>query len=368
MAEPAVTHHFPALGKKAIVGYIVANMDGKMKMHPAFRGRSNAVHFFRRPLSLRSAPGISRPLQVCMLAFIMLFAARGYGKTVVGQEPNLSLPASLGKVVYQENEDRENRVYIIAQSHRSAISGKENCDCRKVQAEIYRIGEWLIANEKVEALLPEGFFSDGPDSAGPGQSPRSADAGKALRLDDASLVARLSDPSGLFNAERLLYATYGLALRQIEDQQLYFTVVGQLRDLLASAQDQRIDSTCLSSLEFHQKKRSAVILENIPAALASGQKENEKPIRRAMLTIGLAHVDSMIDFLKNGRVQVIPPPGMKNLLEGYTCDLSRLKQKYAVVVIIPSTLVESRKLLRLSRQMETRPANASAPLRRSALR
>jgi len=344
-------------------------MDGKMKnLHPAFHSRSSSLDFFRRLFPLRTATGKFRLLHVSLLTCILLTSARVYGKTVEDQKPEPALPANLGKVVYQEHEELDNRVYIIAQSHRSAISGEENCDCRKVQAEIFRIGEWLIANEKVEALLPEGFFGDGTGSVGPTRNRRSGEARKEIRLDDASLAARLANSSGFVNADRLLYATYGLALRQIEDRQLYLTVVGQLRDLLASAQGECSDLTCLPSLKFHQKKRSAVILENIPTALASGLTENEMPIRRAMLTIGLAHVDSMIDFLKNGRVQVIPPPGMENLLEGYTCDLSDLKQKYAVVVIIPPTLVESRKLLRLSRQTQTRPAEAHASFRRSALR
>lgn len=282
---------------------------------------------------------------------IFLFAtAIGQAETNGDRTTDLRLPERFGEVIYQEHGERDNRIYIVAQSHRSAINGQENGDCQKVQAEIYRIGEWLIVNEKVEALLPEGYFGNsGPDAdhrrPRPGEKP-----GQPTRLDDATLTARLSNSSIFVNADRLLYSTYDLSLRQIEDRKLYFTVVDELRSLLSDdSPQQQTNPTVLPILAYHQKKRSAVILENIPEALSGKKSTDGGNIRRAMLTIGLAHVDTMIDFLESGQAQILPPPGMEDVLQQFTCDLGLLKEGYAIAVIIPRTLADSRRTFLLSR-------------------
>jgi hypothetical protein len=292
---------------------------------------------------------IGRILLISTLAFSLPAAASGHGKTSEDSNTELRLPESFGEVVYQEHGNRDRKIFIIAQSHRSAVSGEENEDCQKVQAEIYRIGEWLIANERVEALLPEGYFSNRMSGADPTPIPRTGKTTKPTRLDDAALAARLSNPTFLVNADRLLYTTYDLALRQIEDRQLYFSVVNQLRSVLSDSLQQKNDPTALSILTYRQKKRSAVILENIPQALTGGKSKGDTNIRRAMLTIGLSHVDTMIDFLKSGTAQILPPSGTEDILTGFCCDLSHLKERYAIAVIIPRTLADSGIMLRLSR-------------------
>ncbi len=169
-------------------------------------------------------------LLVSTLFFVLAAAAAGYGKTCCDRNAVLPFPDHLGKVVYQEHADRNDRIYIIAQSHRSAITGKGNEDCRRVQAEIYRIGEWLITHENVAALLPEGYFSE---SSAAGRNRSYEKTRQAARLDDATLAARLADPAISVNADRLLYSNYDLALRQVEDRNLYFAVVSKLRALLS---------------------------------------------------------------------------------------------------------------------------------------
>ena len=158
-----------------------------------------------------------------MIGTLMLFLlapGSGDGKTIGNPATDLRLPEHFGEVVYQGHRDRDNRVYIIAQSHRSAISGAENDDCLQVQAEIYRIGEWLIANEKVEAILPEGYFSDEPSAAVLKPIRPRGKTRQSEKLDDERLAALLADATSFVNADRLLYHTYGLALRQIEDRKL----------------------------------------------------------------------------------------------------------------------------------------------------
>ena len=285
------------------------------------------------------------------LVFFLLAPASGHGKTIGNTDSDLRLPKNFGEVVYQQHRDRgdrDNRIYIIAQSHRSAISGEENDGCQEVQAEIYRIGEWLIANEKVDSLLPEGYFSDPSSDSGLKPIRTRGELRQFEKLDDVKLAALLSNKTSFVNADRLLYDTYDLALHQIEDRKLFFTVVDQLRTLLSNSPWQQNDPTTLPSLLYHQKKRSAVILENIPGALTDKNSEDGNPVRihRAMLTIGLSHVDTMIDFLKNGKAQILPPPGMEDRIKEYTCELNSVTESYAVFFIIPRALKGSRERLR----------------------
>ena len=72
--------------------------------------------------------------------------------------PSPSIPYEYGKVIYQKDGNQDQHLYIICQSHRNATTGTNGRNTAKVQAEIYRIGEWLIRNEQIELLLPEGFF------------------------------------------------------------------------------------------------------------------------------------------------------------------------------------------------------------------
>lgn len=278
-------------------------------------------------------------LLISTLLIFLAVASIGYGQTCPAPNAALGLPAHLGEVVYQQNSDRNDRIYIIAQSHRSAITGEENGNCQRVQAEVYRIGEWLIANEKVEALLPEGYFCELPASGRKPDQPVRKKVG-ATRLDDAALVARLSDPSVFANADRLLYANYNLSLCQVEDRGLYLTAVEKLRSLLSVTPQKQPDPGALASLMYYQQKRSAVILRNIPQALAGDEARDRGEIHRAMLTIGLAHVGTIIDFLNNGKAQVLPPINTTGSLKAFTCDLRGLEKNYAITVILPRTLAD----------------------------
>ena len=68
------------------------------------------------------------------------------------------LPPQYGEVIYCCNEKSVNQLFIIGMSHRDSISRLNGLNTSRVQAEVYKLGEWLIQNRGLELLLPEGFF------------------------------------------------------------------------------------------------------------------------------------------------------------------------------------------------------------------
>ena len=74
---------------------------------------------------------------------------------------NLNPPAQYGEVIYQTNEKSSNHLYIIGTSHRDSLTCLNGSLTPRVQAEVYKIGEWLIDQRGIELLLPEGFFKNG---------------------------------------------------------------------------------------------------------------------------------------------------------------------------------------------------------------
>ena len=69
------------------------------------------------------------------------------------------IPPAYGKVIYSYNENSPKKLYIVGINHRDSQSRLNDIKTAKTQAEIYRIGEWLNRNNKIDILLPEGFFS-----------------------------------------------------------------------------------------------------------------------------------------------------------------------------------------------------------------
>jgi hypothetical protein len=289
------------------------------------------------------------PCLILLTVFALLLPAAAHtGDQIDKKDHGALVPRQYGEIVYQENPGRSNHIFIIAQSHRSLASGVNGVDTEQVQAEIYRLGEWLIRNEQVEILLPEGYFCETNAKpsvrAGPSRGPDLRGEG----LDDETLAARLADTTTFVNADYLLHCTYNIRLQQIEDKRLYLAVA----DLIRS------DSSCVSrqeeaaihtALNYQQQKRSAVILENIPAVLDREYDHGLIKAKRAMVTVGLAHLREMIDFIKSGGARLIPPYGFSDSLPCHSGDLSRLREQYGITVILPRTLADNADTLRLTK-------------------
>jgi len=290
--------------------------------------------------------GVLALLTALLLLSPTISSARADGGTAKKSEQGtdkLSLPAEYGKIVYRTNAHSPRQIFIIGQAHRSPVTGRSGPDTVEAQKEIYRIGEWLIREQHVELLLPEGFFrSCAIDPAPPAAKPRNS-----TPLDDKALTSELCDTRRFVNADLLLCASCNVQLAQVENEELYL----KISRLLKKAHKDNSPSA-LTEIEDLQKRRTAAMLQNIPGAVEEAFRAGKIENRKAIFTIGLAHIDEIVEILKSESLRMsgtgpVPPEG-----EADNAALNLLGSGYGVTVIIPRTLAGNRKLRRFS-QLET---------------
>lgn len=241
------------------------------------------------------------------------------------------LPEEYGKIIYQTDTGAPARIYIIANSHRSAFSGNSANETLQSQIETYRIGEWLISQEKVGLLFPEGFFGSWEKKSLPTERSDALD-------DNVALKQRLSDTSTFVNAEILLHEVHGIELEQVEDRPIYL----QVRKLLNSRLNENVQSADADiDIESLQQLRTAAILQQSISALGSASH------RGAMLTIGFSHLAHIITYLETGKA-------LENVLDSDAENLSAFQPKVDppgipvdISVIVPRVLL-SKPLLALN--------------------
>ncbi len=241
--------------------------------------------------------------------------------------PAVGLPSELGTIVYQKNPERPLQVFIIGNSHRSSASGENGSQTVPAQVQTYRIAEWLIRQHQVELLLPEGFF---------GRQERAEIVDAIVRHDGATLEAALADTSTFINADLLLHRNYGIALHQIEDRNLYRNARDHLHAGLQSGY--RLPASFSLEFEYLQERRSAAILEKIPAVINAAYHQGQIAQPRAILTIGMSHLDEIIKFLKMERMEILAPPIGASGFQDYKETLDLLAQ-VGVTVIVPNSLL-----------------------------
>lgn len=264
---------------------------------------------------------------VLLLPLVLFWLLAG---TNLWAEAIINLPSEFGAVVYQTQDSSPTQLFIIANSHRSMITGANGDDTLQAQIETFKICEWLIRRRQAAMLLPEGFFGSQPTSY-----PTSV---HDEWLDSATLSRWLADTSSFVNAELLLHEQYGITLQQVEDPDLYRNV----RDaLLASQVDDTQQRLILDAqVESLQKRRSDAILRRATALSQSNSLNNDMP-KSSILTIGLAHLDHILDFIESGQGQ---PPA--NGIDG--TNLSNLpllsnsaKRSVGITVIVPQSLIKN---------------------------
>lgn len=237
------------------------------------------------------------------------------------------LPSELGTIVYQKNPERPLQVFIIGNSHRSSASGENGRQTVPAQVETYRIAEWLIRQHQVDLLLPEGYF---------GRQERIESVEAIVRHDTAALEEALADTSTFINADLLLQRNYGIALHQIEDRNLYRHARDHLHTGLQSGH--RLPASFGLELEYLQERRSAAILQKIPDVINAAYHQGQIAQPRAILTIGMSHLDEIIKFLKMERMEILAPPIGASGFQDYKETLDLLAQ-VGVTVIVPGTLL-----------------------------
>ena len=239
-----------------------------------------------------------------------------------------SFPEQYGKVVYRTDTGAPARIFIIANSHRSAFSGDNGSETLQSQVETYRIGEWLINRAQVDLLLPEGFF-------GSWEKKDVAAGSSGVFIDKAALQNRLADTSTFVNAEMLLHEVHGVGLEQVEDRALYLQTRKLLQSRLNNNSLLAVSAGEADTLDALQRLRTAVILQNSLAAMGS------VPHRGAVLTLGLAHLNHIITYLDAGAFlspalqkggKALPELDSKHAPSSASVDIS---------VIVPNALLDA---------------------------
>jgi hypothetical protein len=264
------------------------------------------------------------------------------------------LPSELGEIVYRKYPERPFQVYIIGNSHRSSSTGDNGVNTVPAQIQTYRIGEWLIRHHQVELLLPEGFF---------GRMGSSGIPDAAVRLDGPALEETLADTSTFINADLLLHRNYGIGLQQVEDRDLYLNVRQYLLSGLKS--DESLPASFGLELEYLQERRSAAILQGIPAVIDNEYRLGNIAQPRAILTIGMAHLNEIITFLELGKIEIPAPRIGASGFQAYSEPLELLAKEIGVTVIVPRAILDDREttyMAKLEPEPETsRRGDANPP-------
>ena len=294
---------------------------------------------------------------IFLIFFCCFFNLSSFGASVQKERSRNELPGfpdKYGEVIYHVEGTGSSQLYIIGISHRDPQEGLNTSTTVETQAEIYRIGEWLSSNRQLQLLLPEGYFGESesvtPEASGLEQATfNHQSAATSLQLDNAILHRKLADESCFVNAEMLLMDSCKLPVSQVEDQKIYDAVLHGLMNLRGSGSG--VDTSYSqreAELEYLQQTRTAVLLQKIPSVI-DGQMDNGTIHNRsAMFTIGLNHLQDIIRYLQNDAIS-IDYPGPKGREDFHQqARLNLLKQGYGITIIIPRTLANNHKLLRLT--------------------
>jgi len=255
-----------------------------------------------------------------------------------------------GEVIYRFNEESPNQIFIIGISHRDSLTCMNGENTSRVQAEVYKIGDWLVHHQGLELLLPEGFFASNPGKIG-------KEKGKALerksecteRIDLKVLEERLSDNKTYVNAEMLLKESHPLRLRQVEDKGLYDAVRNGLLKLVNCGEDDSRYSALKTELDYLQEKRTAAMLQKIPEIVEAEFRQGNIKSRKAIFTIGTSHLHKIIRYINETRIKIDAPLLASNGSKDYIAELSLLKENFGVSIIIPKTLAKDQKTLELNK-------------------
>lgn len=253
-----------------------------------------------------------------------------------------AFPSHRGRVVFERPGTADQHVYIIGESHRSSQTGENGPDTVAAQTDVYRLSQWLIETQAVGLFLPEGFFEGRP------REPQSTGGGIVPNrrwLDDVTLARRLADTRVFSSAGTLLRESCSVRFRQVEDEHLYL----QALELVSSRTGRPSDTEWLADLEQVQRRRSAVMLQNVSPVVQEEYGERRIPNRRVILTVGLAHLEEILRVLSEERIEAAPSTCPPARGPGFEPELAWLDADFGVTVIIPQSLWEDRVALRVAR-------------------
>lgn len=260
------------------------------------------------------------------------------------------IPPDYGEIIYQYNQKSSNQLFIIGTSHRDSLTRMNGRDTPRVQAEVYKIGEWLIQNGGVKLLLAEGFFRNGPEKIEKEMKRNTLEKGnkEPESLDLKALEKKLGDNKTFVNTEILLKENYPLYLKQIEDRTLYFAVSRGIQKLVNCRNNPGDYLLVKSELDYLQDRRTAALLQKIPEAIQDEFSQGNIGDRKAFLTIGMNHIYNIIKYLSENRIAICSPPFASIQCEDYIAELNLVKENFGVCIILPRTLVKDQQVLKIN--------------------
>jgi len=254
-----------------------------------------------------------------------------------------------GQVIFRYNEKSPKQVFIIGMSHRDTLTRGNASQTSRVQAEVYKIGEWLIHNEGVQLLLPEGFFKS--KSTELKQANEKIKTGLEYKdacpapADIKTIQDRLADDQIFINAEMLLKESHPLRLKQVEDWVLYESVCKSLLKLASSDKDS-CDATLVPELDYLQQRRLAAMLQKIPEVIDEEFQHKDIKEQKAIFTIGMMHVHTIIKYLNDKKIMIRPPVTGSEKGKEHSAQLNLFKDNFGISIILPKTLADNQDLLK----------------------
>ncbi len=283
-----------------------------------------------------------------LFLLIILFSFLLPVPSQAGTVPQINV--EYGEVIYQINEKSPNQIFIIGISHRDSLTCLNGENTSRVQAEVYKIGDWLIHQQGLELLLPEGFFAGKTGKIGKENSKTLIKRSECTeRLDPKVLEKRLSDNKTYVNAEMLLKENHPLRLRQVEDKGLYDAVRNGLLKLVNCGEDDSRYSALKTDLDYLQEKRTAAMLQKIPEIVEAEFRQGNIKSRKAIFTIGTSHLHRIIRYINETRIKIDAPLLASTGSKEYIAEVSLLKANFGVTIIIPKTLASDQKTLELNK-------------------
>jgi hypothetical protein len=242
-----------------------------------------------------------------------------------------------------------NQVYVIGISHRDTLTGSNGRLTSRVQAEVYKIGEWLIRNRGRELLLPEGFFAEGTTKTGEKRKESRSPAVSPPEPNLESLEKRFSEGGTYINAEMLLNQNFPLLLRQVEDKELYQSVYQKVRLLAQSGGNLERRFLIRSELGYLQKKRVGIMLQKISEIVKREFREGHIDAKKALFTIGPNRISDIITHLKERKITVLSPLFTAIKYQNYIDALHLTQENFGISVILPRTLTNDHQAKSISK-------------------
>jgi hypothetical protein len=272
---------------------------------------------------------------------------------------NSTIPAEYGETIYRTEGNSPKMLYVVGISHRNPVNRVNAVNTVKTQIEIFRIGAWLNRARDLDILLPEGYFSKNADHA-PGAMSRGGNE-LVSPPDQVVLQKRLSDESHFVNAEMLLMEQFNMHASQVEDRKIYDAVRSSLENLSADGFESFLPAARWAELQYLQQLRTAMLLQNIPAAIEDKVYRGMSRNHSAIFTIGLNHIQDIIRYFEANRIRIEAPASEDKRFANYDAELNLIRQGYEVTIIIPRTLADDRKLLQMTNLNQVLPIKESVP-------